>query len=178
MIYKFKQGHTLRGIDAQTLGDELERIRNANDGRLSTKSVLEWAAEDDCPIHRCFTWDNEKAAEQFRLSEARMLIKSVVVVNPDTETEAPAFWNVSIKTSAAKHASQDDRYYQSASVIASSPREFQAALNGMVSELTSARKGIEDLVALAPRGDKRGVREASRHMRSATDALEDLIDSA
>lgn len=36
MIYQFKTGKTYRGIDAQTAGDELERIRNANKGRLET----------------------------------------------------------------------------------------------------------------------------------------------
>lgn len=174
MIYKFRQGNTYRGVDAQTVGDELERIRNANDGRLSTTGVLQWAADESCPIHNCFTWDNERAAEQFRLSEARTLIKSVIVVNTESEQESPAFWNVSIKTSDAKH---EDRYYQSASVISGSPKEFQAALNGMLRELISARKGVEELIVLAPKGDKRGIRAASRHMRSATDALEDLIDS-
>src|SRR5207302_1962541 len=73
MIYQFRKGFSIRNVEAQIVGDELYRIRNANDGKLRPEDVVQWAAELDSPIHACFTWGSEQAAHLFRLQEARVL---------------------------------------------------------------------------------------------------------
>lgn len=78
MIFQFRHGNTYRGLDAETVGNELERIRRANDGKLPTAEIVRWAAEADSPIHKAFTWDTERAAAAYRLDEARDLVRAVV----------------------------------------------------------------------------------------------------
>lgn len=168
MIYQFKTGLTFCGVDAQTAGEELERIRIANDGKLKPEDVLSSAKAKSSPLHQAFTWDNVKAAHEYRLSEARQFIKAVVTVGKEGKTD-PAFWNIIV--SQGPQINESERYYQSASVIANSPGEYQAALKVMLMELASAQTGLEKLQSLAPRGQKSKVARAHSLLESAHEAL-------
>jgi hypothetical protein len=57
----------------------LEEIQKLRGGILRPKDVVEEARPRSSPLHSYFTWDNGKAAEQWRLEEARRLIVSVRV---------------------------------------------------------------------------------------------------
>ena len=54
--------------------DELERIAKANGGVLRAEDVVESARNERSPLHASFTWDNDEAAERWRLHQARNLI--------------------------------------------------------------------------------------------------------
>lgn len=139
--------------------------------------VIRWAAEDDSPLHNCFTWDTERAAREHNLFEARQLIKSVVVVYKEGDKPQPAYWNVSVRTSPDTTESTEEkgeRYYQSAAVVAKNPVEYQAALAVMLRELSSAHKGLEQLRKIAPRGTKTKIDRATGQVKSAHDELEKL----
>ena len=66
-------------IDAQRVGEELERIRRDNeDGILYTKDVADYArAHARAAIRAAFEWDTRKAMEVFHRSQARDLIRAV-----------------------------------------------------------------------------------------------------
>lgn len=174
MIYQFRTGNTYRGVDAQTVGEELERIRRASGDKLLTTDVLKWAAEPDSPIHSCFTWDTEKAAHEYNLHEARQLIKAVVIVKEESDSTEPAFWNIAISIPASEENEPptEERYYQAAAVVAQNPKEYEAALRVVLRELTSAQRGLEKLRSLAPRGKKTKVDRAAAFVGSAHEALQ------
>lgn len=53
-------------------------------GRLSPRRVVEWArAHRSSALHSFFQWDDSRAAEQYRIWQARELIVSVEVVHKD-----------------------------------------------------------------------------------------------
>lgn len=58
---------------------ELERIED-NDGIITPEAVIESAKPVSSPLHGYFEWNNNKAADKYRLAQARMLIRSVSVV--------------------------------------------------------------------------------------------------
>jgi len=79
---------------------ELNTITQKHDGMLRPVDVVEFAKNERTVLHSCFTWNNTEAAEQWRIHQARMLIRvTVAVFQDDDETEYRAF--VSLK---------DDRY--------------------------------------------------------------------
>lgn len=88
----------LSPLDAQSVGEELERLRLAN-GKLTKEIVLEAARHRNSPLHDHFEWDDTEAAKKFRLVQARNLIRHVVVVfeNPNSEeqVETRAFVSIS-----------------------------------------------------------------------------------
>jgi hypothetical protein len=78
-----RNGHkSVAGIPAETLQDALTRIY-AREGSLRASAVLEDSRPEDAPLHPAFEWDDAAAAEQYRLDQARSLIRSVTVVMPD-----------------------------------------------------------------------------------------------
>jgi hypothetical protein len=166
MVYKFKSGNTFQGANAQEVGEELERIRVRSGGKLRTEDVVKEARSDNSPLHKMFLWDDEKAAHEHRLQQARQLIRVVVIV--EDQMSSPAFWNVRIKL---RDSETNEQYYQSAEVVSQSPIEYEAALKTMLRELSSAQSGLEHLRRIAPRGKKQPVRRALSHVASAQQAL-------
>ena len=62
----------------QAVAKELERIASEHGGFLKPEDVIEEAKPKGSPLHDCFTWNNSEAAHQYRLQEARNLIRVVV----------------------------------------------------------------------------------------------------
>lgn len=176
MIYKFKSGNTYRGVDAKTVGDELERIRLARDGRLVTGDVVEASRPETAPLHSVFTWDDEKAAEAYRHFEARHLIREVVVVTQLGQAPKQAYWSISIATQPADESDplSGGRFYQSAVVVAADPDVYYSALEIMLRKMESAQHSLEQLQRLAPKGVRTKVRSAGGHLESAHQVLTDL----
>jgi hypothetical protein len=64
-----------------------------DEGRLTPECVLEAAEDEDSPLHRFFEWDNDEAAHQYRIDQARRLIRGVrvVVTYEDHEVSMPRY---------------------------------------------------------------------------------------
>lgn len=55
----------------------IHTMANRHGGRLTPEMVLTDAKRKDSPLHAYFEWNNAKAAHQWRLEQARTLIRSV-----------------------------------------------------------------------------------------------------
>lgn len=66
------------GVSAQIAGEELEKIE-ARDGEITPRAVVEEARPEGSKLHNVFEWDDEKAAEQYRLTQASHFIRCIVV---------------------------------------------------------------------------------------------------
>ena len=67
------------GVDAQTAGEELARIKAAH-RILSAAVVVDESRPDDAPLHPAFEWRDPVAAEQWREHQASQIIRRVRVV--------------------------------------------------------------------------------------------------
>ncbi len=94
-VYDFRPGRSIKGVNPQAVGQELERIR-AERGKLVPEDVLEVATDPASPLHGAFEWDDSEAARLHRLAEARKLIVSIRVLNPPTGKPMVAY--LSVKT--------------------------------------------------------------------------------
>lgn len=75
---------------------ELEALAEANNGILRPEAVVEFAKDPNTTLHGRFEWDDTEAARQYRIWQARQIIKVVVNVLPnEAETEYQVF--VSLK---------------------------------------------------------------------------------
>lgn len=130
MIYQWKVGARVK-MDAQKAGDELERIRVHQNGRLESEDVLREASEPSSPLHSAFEWDDGKAAKAHRLEQAHYLIRSIEVVMVGDNEEASsirAFVSVERDNdrsfTSTAHALADDELRQQ--VIGQAWRELEA----------------------------------------------------
>jgi len=74
---------------------ELEIIRTENGGFLRPADVVNYARSEDTALHEMFEWDNTKAAERYRLAQARSVIRVCVIVNENTSEKIRAFVSLS-----------------------------------------------------------------------------------
>lgn len=62
----------------------LRSIAAKNDGVITPEAVVEAARDERSPLHKSFTWDDNEAAEKWRLFQARQLLRvSVVMLDRD-----------------------------------------------------------------------------------------------
>lgn len=85
-------------MNKKEIKQALEQIRSrAGDGLLKPDDVVRAARRENHPLHRFFTWDNDQAAHQYRLFQARTLIRSVRLSVPDGSLTPPAPAYVALK---------------------------------------------------------------------------------
>lgn len=71
---------------------ELNEIKEANGGIINPRSVVEFARENKrSALHSKFEWNNGKAAELYRLNQARAILRVYVVDSPDNVSKIRAF---------------------------------------------------------------------------------------
>jgi hypothetical protein len=76
---------TQQKIGNAILVRSLEEIRKESGGILRPADVVRVAEAEDHPLHSAFEWDDTEAAREYRLNQARHLIKVAVMVMPQTE---------------------------------------------------------------------------------------------
>lgn len=142
MIYQWKSEARLK-IDPQVAGEELERIRTWDNGRLDAKSVVEVSRDPGAPLHPAFEWDDAKAAEGFRVEQAKYMIRMIVVSpEPEKEEAKPIRAFVSV-------VRDEDRSYTSVSHAMADPELRRQVLLTALRELEAWRDRYAELVELA-----------------------------
>lgn len=112
MIYEWKADSRFP-IGAQIAAERLQSIR-AKTGELTPRNVVDDAVNPKSPLHPCFEWNDEKAAEAHRLWQARKLIGSIVVAEIDDQP-------LSQETRAFVHVSSTEPQYFPIEVAMSQP---------------------------------------------------------
>jgi hypothetical protein len=106
MVYKWRQERF--PVKAQVAGEELERIQEVYNG-ISPQVVVEESKPEDATLHKCFEWNDTKAADKYREQQARVLIANIVTVKLEEEQEeikpVRAFINVVDCDEPAKYVS-------------------------------------------------------------------------
>lgn len=134
-------------VPPEVVDAELVRIWEEHDKRLLPRDVVDAARPKRNPIHPCFEWNDAAAADEFRLWQARKLIKDVRIVE-DSGDERPAFVHVRLV-----QEENGGNFYQRAETLRERPTEYLAALDEARRKLASAQASFEELRRLA-RGAK------------------------
>ena len=103
MIYQRKYDwgtFTGLSVSAQAAGEVLERIESEH-GAVSKKAFLEASRPADSPTHELFEWDDEKAAEKYRLKQSGRYIRDLKVT---VVTLEPQGKSVNVKIAPEKWA--------------------------------------------------------------------------
>lgn len=76
--YSWKLKSFAKGIDPEEAIKEFERIESFY-GKLTPEYILKESWQRDSVLHNAFIWDNNIAAEHFRLQQARNLLNNIQV---------------------------------------------------------------------------------------------------
>ena len=80
--------------DKTQIREELERLRESNDGSLNPEQVVDFARRNRrSALHAEFEWDDTEAAHQFRLEQARRIIRLNINVleTPNGDVTVPMY---------------------------------------------------------------------------------------
>jgi hypothetical protein len=78
--------------------EELEAIRSHHGGILRAEDVVEFARDETTALHRQFEWDDTEAAHQYRLEQARRVIRLRVTVTENLGSDRPIPMYVSLSS--------------------------------------------------------------------------------
>lgn len=132
-------------IEAETAGKQFEKIIK-REGALTKENVLETARPKNSVLHNCFEWDNDVAAEKYRLHQSGQMIRDIVkVCAAQTDSEpykcVRAFINVSEPMRSAKCLAVE--------TVFSDEKYREIALRNALYELKKIKSTYENLVELS-----------------------------
>lgn len=71
------------------VAEELEQIRQSHGGLLKPEDVVKFASDERTALHAEFEWDDAKASAEYRLEQARRVIRVAVTVLPSPHSDQP-----------------------------------------------------------------------------------------
>ena len=88
IVAKWSATGTRFGADAQKCYEEIMEICDDIES-ASPQAILEKARDETTELHRCFTWDDSIAAEKWRINEARLVTRQLVIKEVEVPKDRP-----------------------------------------------------------------------------------------
>lgn len=128
-----------------------EALLAKHGGRIGPAVLLEDARDPTSPFHDYFEWDDDEAAERYRLAQASQLIRrwkgSIVRVDADTKTVR--FEPVRRVQSPSSQRAKAGASYELVESIMADPAKRDDMIRTVLRELQAYRKRYSELVALS-----------------------------
>lgn len=134
-----------KGQDPQKVAKELQSIIDEQ-GSATPRAIVEKARDTSTELNKCFTWDNNEAADKWRLQEARQLVCHLIIeVKDDDSKGKPQTIRVFHKVDTSWDSGYKDIVH-----IVHNPTEYEALLKQAKNDFTALRKKYEMLTELEP----------------------------
>lgn len=137
--WRFKDGYRPRGnVPPAEVGAVIRSLRDA--GNLTASAYINEAEPEDAAIHGSLTWDDSEAATEFRLIEARRIIRSTVEVEIKEPSDGQGERTITVieNVHVPDRAGRGEGRYVSSEDIASDADDYAAALAETRARFTSA----------------------------------------
>lgn len=141
MIYKWKTGARIKG-SAQASGELFEQLSQTEAG-LTAETLLNANKPKNAPLHNDYEWNNQKAANQWRLHQSRHFMDSLTVVMVNYETSEE------LQTRAV-HITTEPHKYEPITTIIQSESKYECLLSNAFSELQAFQRKYNMLKELTP----------------------------
>lgn len=162
--YFWRNGfHFPKGLTAEQAVAELDRIRAA-EKELTARAIVDHSTPEDAVLHGCFEWDNDVAAEKYRLQQANMIPRSIEVRYIEPEQTAIAY-------TLAKPEDGPRQYYPTEYLI-SKPDLFADGIKRLRGEMAAAIRSVQQLEQLA--GNERDRKKLNKVTTTLQRAAEGL----
>jgi hypothetical protein len=142
--FRYQEGfHAPRGLSAETAAIALDDVRKSC-GALTAENVVNAARAKENPLHKAFEWNDNTAAEKYRLQQANQLIRCVVIIEQNEEPYR-YFTLAGDKTTKAT--------YLPTSMVISRPDLLQDGLLRLKRELAGSLRSVEELMRVATKNN-------------------------
>lgn len=127
------QGYTFKA-DASKVANEIKSIAE----QPTPQQIVDYAKDENTELHKCFTWDNDEAADKWRLQEARTVVCCCRIVEERNGVETPTPIRVFYKT-------DNDSGYKPTQLIIKNADEYGKLLNRIENELKAIRNKYKNI---------------------------------
>lgn len=138
MVYQWKTAACIKA-DVQAAGEQFEMLERTVG--LTAENVLEANRAEETPLHDEFEWQDDVAAEKYRLHQAGNLIRFICIASETEQQSIPI--RAFLKTEAAQP-------YKSLNVIMQSADDYAAMLDRARRELAAFKNKYQALTELKP----------------------------
>ncbi len=148
--YQYRDNYWTRKVSAEVVAGELAKLRN--DGDVTAARVVAASEPADSALHPAFEWDDSVAGMEYRLIQARRLIRAIVVVPEPVDGEQKPPQSLFVHVPEKEQA---EGKYVMLSVVSEDVGEYERALTEAQRFLDSAERRFLELRRLAEaRGGK------------------------
>lgn len=143
----WKQGSQYN-IDARIAHREVEKVAKACGGEASAEEIVKAATPAKNPLHGVFEWNDTVAGQEYRLEQARRMVRSIVVVRPDTTSKRPQRVWEAVRVNLGKPG-RPRNTYKTLEDIMRDPNLRAELLGRALRDLIAIRNRYRDLQELA-----------------------------
>lgn len=122
--------------DAEKCYRELETLGDS----YTPQQIVDFAKNPETELHKCFEWDDTKAAENWRKQQARYVCCSISIVTDETEQKQTAYRIIQHNT--------DKQSYQNVVVTVRNRDQYSELLQMAKRELNSFKERYRSIVEL------------------------------
>ena len=135
-VATWRSGPCVFKADAQKVADEISSIGLS----VKPEEIVDKARDEHTELHKCFEWDDTKAAEKYRVHQARQIVCHLIVkeVNDEPQKQEVRFF----------YKTDNQEGYKSVSYIMRNEDEYQKLLDRALSELKAFEKKYSTLKEL------------------------------
>lgn len=138
LVATWKSGFaSLYKADPQKVANEIAQIGDT----ATPAQILDKARDDGTELHKCFEWDDTKAAERWRIQQARQIVCSLVIKETDDDATNKPEIRVFYKT-------DNSSGYKPTTLIMRDQDEYQKLLSRALSELAAFKGKYKSLTEL------------------------------
>lgn len=142
--YQYRDNYWSRKVPAEVVAVELAKLRDSGD--VTAARVVTASEPENAALHPAFEWDNSIAGHEYRLIQARRLIRAIVIVPETAEGEQKAAQSMFVHV---PERDQSEGKYVPLSVVSESIDEYERALTEAQRFLDAAERRFLELRRLA-----------------------------
>jgi hypothetical protein len=131
----------------ELIRDELEQIRQLHGGLLKPEDVVKFASNERTALHQEFEWDDARASAEYRLEQARKVIRVAVTILPSPHSDQEP---VRAYVSVASDRAQPGGGYRAFADVMTDDAMRAELVNEAIGEAKRWRRKYERLRELAP----------------------------
>lgn len=135
-VATWRSGPCVFKADAQKVADEISSIGLS----VKPEEIVEKARDESTELHKCFEWDDTKAAEKYRVYQARQIVCHLIVkdVNNEPQKQEVRFF----------YKTDSQEGYKPTSYIIRNKDEYHKLLDRALTELKAFQRKYSTLKEL------------------------------
>lgn len=135
-VATWRSGPCVFKADAQKVADEISSIGLS----VKPEEIVDKARDENTELHKCFEWDDTKAAERYRVYQARQIVCHLIVkeVNDEPQKQEVRFF----------YKTDSQEGYKPTSYIMRNKDEYHKLLDRALTELKAFQRKYSTLKEL------------------------------